>query len=429
MKKVFAIILCLWLVGCASNKNANTVNIWHWMTDRQETFIKLAAEYEKQTGVKVNFELYAPSDAYSQKIIAAAQARVLPDIFGILGEKKTFVSFIESGFVADLSDHFAMNNGEWEKSLFPKALAVNKFDAGNIYNLKPGIYGVPLDVTNIQMLYNKALLKKAGIARPPKTFDEFIEDIEVLKRVGIAGLVSGWGEVWMIDCFASNYAFNIMGEEKIMATYRGEVPYTDPDWIKVFSLFKQLADKEAFVKGIVTKGNKYAEQDFALERAAFAFNGSWCVNVYNEMNPKLEYGAMLPPAINDKLPMKIWGGAGSSFVVNNAAKNKVLAINFLKWLTAKEQQVALAAETKNLPANRLALSSIPAILSEFAGAMDDTTHPSVWLYNEDSLVIEAFDKGIQAIIIGEKTPEAIAQEVAAIKTRELEKAKKRKGNP
>lgn len=427
MKKIFftIFILCLALAGCTPSSKPNMITIWHWMTDRQDTFVKLAEQYQAQTGIKVRFELYAPSDIYSRKIIAAAQARVLPDIYGVLGEKKKLVSFIEGGFVADLTSEFQDNDAEWEKSLFPKAVNVNRFEEKNIYKIKPGIYGVPLDVTNIQMLYNQTLLAKAGVKIPPSTFSEFIDVASALKRVGIDGLVSGWGETWMIDCFASNYAFNIMGEEKVMATFRGEISYTDEDWIKVFNIFKVLSDKKVLVDGIVTKGNKYAEQDFALERAAFAFNGSWCVNVYDKMNPDLRYGVMLPPPINTERPMQIWGGAGSSFVVNGISENKKLAIAFLKWLTAKEQQVFLARETKNLPANRDALSLIPKVLSEFARAMDDTTHPSIWKYNEDPLVIETFDKGIQSIIIGESQPEDVAQEVQVVKEREMEKTKKR----
>lgn len=394
------------------------------MTDRHEVFETLAEKYEKETGNKIIFELYAPSDVYSQKVVAAAQAKILPDIFGILDKKSIVASFIESGFVADLSEEFKKDDAAWEKTFFPKALAVNRFEEGNSYHIKPGIYGVPIDVTNIQMLYNKKLLKKAGIDQPPKTFAELLEASEALKRVGIAGIVSGWGELWMAECFASNYAFNIMGEEKVMATYRGEIPYTDPDWIKVFDIFAQLRDKGALAEGIVTKANKYAEQDFALERAAFAFNGSWGVNEYHKRNPELEYGAMLPPAINDKLPMKIWGGAGSSFKVNNHSKNKDKAIAFLKWLTAKEQQVFLAQQTKNLPSNRDALASIPKILSEFAMVMDHTTHPTIWPINEDALVTEAFDKGLQAIMIGEMTPQEVAQEVQGVKKRQLGKTKR-----
>jgi hypothetical protein len=39
--------------------------------------------------------------------------------------------------------------------------------------------------------------------------------------------------------------------------------------------------------------------------------------------------------------------------------------------------------------------------------------------SEFPAVIEAFDKGIQSIIIGEKTPEQVAAEVQRIKEREL----------
>lgn len=426
MKRFLVFTLCLVLgLGCAPKKReANTITLWHWMTDRQEAFEELARRYEEQTQIKVKIEVYAPSDAYSQKIIAAAQSKILPDIYGILDKKEIFASFIESGFVADLTEEFQKDNGQWEQSLFEKALNVNRFSEGNIQNIKPGIYGVPVDVTNIQMLYNKNLLKKAGIYAPPKNFKEFIADAQALKRVGIPAFVSGWGELWMIDCFASNYAFNIMGEDKVIATYRGQVPYTDPDWIEVFNIFKDLTEKGVLAEGIVTKPNKYAEQDFALERAAFAFNGSWCVNVYQDMNPNLEYGVIVPPPINEDLPARIWGGAGSSFVVNNNSSQKNKAIAFLRWLTAPEQQVYLAEKTKNLPSNKDASSKIPEVLSDFAKAMDKTTHPTIWPYNEFPLVTEKFTKGIQSIIIGEKTPEEVAKEVQEIKEKEMKKNKR-----
>ena len=427
-KKVFIVLgIFLSLTGCAQRgQSSNKIVVWHWMTDRHNAFEKLAGQYEKETGVKVVFELYAPSDSYSQKIIAAAQARVLPDIFGVLGEKKTFASFVENGFIADLTGDFRANNGEWENTISPTAILANSFEENNIYKIKPGIYGVPIDVMNIQMLYNKKLLSNAGIQNPPRTFDEFLQNIVSLKRVGTNGLVSGWGEFWMINCFASNYAFNIMGEEKIMATYRGEVPYTDPGWIQVLGVFKTLAEQDALAPWIVTKGNKFAEQDFAVERAAFAFNGSWCVNVYNEMNPNLQYGVMLPPKISDAFPMKIWGGAGSSFVVNNVSQRRSEAVDFLKWLTAEEQQAYVAAETKNLSVNKKALSSADPVLSGFVKGTDYATHPAVWEVNEYPEVSERLAKGIQSIILGDKTPEEVAQEVQAMKEKFMERESRRK---
>ncbi|MBI3601742.1 MAG: extracellular solute-binding protein [Candidatus Omnitrophica bacterium] len=428
MRKILALVcvvlsVCL-VAGCGQAKTpSNKIVVWHWMTDRDDAFKKLAEEYKTKTGMDVEFQLFAPSDSYSQKVIAAAQANVLPEIYGILDKKSIMADFIKAQLVADLTESMSADEGAWQKSLFDKALAVNRFEAGNIYGIKPGIYGVPIDVTNMQMLYNKKLLAKAGITIPPQSYGEFIRDVQALKRVGIAPFVSGWGELWLADCFASNYAFNIMGEDKVIATFKGRVKYTDPDWIKVLGIFADLRDQGALIDGIVTKGNKYAEQDFALERAAFAFNGSWCVNVYHDMNPKLDYGVMPPPSISNNYPLKIWGGAGSSFVVNAQSPNKDKAIVFLKWLTAKDQQANLARATNNLPANREALAVIGPILEAFAMGMENSTHPTIWAVNEDPLVVEAFDKGIQAIIIGEKTPQQVAQDVEAIKEHQMTKQK------
>ena len=140
------------------------------MTDRQSAFEELAGRYEQETGTKINFELYAPSDAYSQKVRAAAQGNNLPDIFGILGEKRLFASFVKAGCVLDLSPYKQEDSRNWQDSFFAKALAVNEFIQGNSYGVNPGIYGVPLDVTTIQMLYNKDLFDQnypyTAVVRP-----------------------------------------------------------------------------------------------------------------------------------------------------------------------------------------------------------------------------------------------------------------------
>lgn len=424
---ICVLLLGILSAGCNSQKQDSkpTVTIWHWMTDREPAFKKLAADYEVKTGVRINFELYAPSDAYSQKVRAAAQGSNLPDIFGILGEKRDFSSFIKAGHILELTTYMDEANSAWKNNFFPKALSVNEFSEGNSYSIKPGIYGVPIDIMTIQMLYNKNLFKTLGLnpKKPPMTFQEFLDIGKKIKEAGLQGLVSGWGEIWMIDCFANDYAFNIMGKDKVLATIRGEVPYTDPDWIQVLSLFKEMQESGVLANGLVTMVNKTAEQLFANDKAVFAFNGSWCVNVYKGMNPNLDYGVILPPKASEKYPMSIWGGAGSSFMVNAHSANKEEAVNFLKWMTQRDQQAYLAEATNNLPANKDSLSKIPEILAQFAKGMEFATHPNVWGVSEFSAVIEAFDKGIQSIIIGEKTPEQVAAIVQRIKEKEL--AKKR----
>lgn len=421
----FCVLVSIFFSACGRPaKRGNTVVIWHWMNDRDEAFQALAQKYEEKTGIKVSFELYDPA-VYAQKITAAGQTRNLPDVFGILNPKAVLASFIQNGFVVNLKRKYEQDNSTWEKSLNAKAVAATRFEEENIYGIAPGIYGVPIDMTSHKVLYNKKLLEKAGVEKAPETFQEFLGSVRALNRVGIPALVSGWGEIWMVDCFASSYALNIMGEEKVLSTYRGDVPYTDPDWVAVLEVFEMLRENNALMGGIVTKTNKDAELDFALGRAAFAFNGSWCVNVYHDMNPDLEYGSILPPPVSDKYPMLVWGGAGSSFLVNKNSPHKHEAMAFLRWLTSRKQQIFLAQETMNLPSNHFATAEIPETLAAFASSMKYATHPSVWPVNEDPLVTEKFVRGIQSIIIGEKTPQQVAQEVQAVKERVMEKKKKR----
>ncbi len=191
------------------------------MTDREDALQKLAEKYQKETGIKVRLELYAPSDAYASKVRAAAQTRTLPDIFGVLGSARDFASFINAGHIANLTSVMEDKQKAWERQFFPKALANVTFTSENQYNVKPGIYGVPIDVSNIQMLYNKDLFKQAGLDpnHPPRTWDAFIKTWRQLKAAGIPGFVSGWGETWMIECFANNYAFNISGNQLRLAVH------------------------------------------------------------------------------------------------------------------------------------------------------------------------------------------------------------------
>lgn len=454
MRKVFGVFLATVLLslnfyGCGSQSSSTgktkpaTITVWHWMTDRESVFQELAKRYEAKTGIKINFELYAPSDVYSQKVRAAAQGSTLPDIFGLLGEKRDFASFIKAGHILNLDSYMNESMGLWKNKFFSKALAVNEFPADNIYKVPAGIYGVPIDIMAIEMVYNKSLFKALGLNpnRPPENFQEFLEIGRKISATGgtlpgrqagasggkaknIQGLVSGWGETWLIDCFASNYAFNIMGKDKVLATIKGDVPYTDPDWIKVLVLFKEMKEAGILADSVVTMVNKTAEQLFANDKAVFAFNGSWCVNVYKGMNPDLNYAAMLPPRASQNYPMAIWGGAGSSFMINAKSPDKEEAVKFLQWLTDKEQQVYLAETTSNIPSNKESLSKTFPVLAQFAkDAQQNSTHPNIWGVAEFPVVIETMDKGIQSIIIGEKTPEKVAQEVQKVKERQL--AKKR----
>lgn len=417
---VFAGLIFLLIVGLilgVFKARPNEVVVWHWMADRQAALESLADKYFNETGMRVRLVLISPSDRYADKIRTADAMGRLPDIYGMLGGAWEFSRFINSGHAVELSQDLDADGGRWRDEFLNGAISANEFRQGNEQNVQPGVYGISIDVNNIQMVYNKQLFRQAGLdpEAPPRTWEEFIACGRKLKEAGIPAFVSGWGELWMIDCFANIYAWNLMGKDQIIKTIKGDISYTGCDWARILKLFEEMRDAGMFAAGITAMDNKTAEELFANSHAAMAFNGSWCVNVYREINPKLDYGIFMPPQLSSEYPMKIWGGVGAPFIVNAGSRHKKEAIGFLKWLTAEKQQAYLSGATYNLPVNKWAIFYVPPQLKEFADDMDKVVDPKALPVVENSKVSEELDKGIQAIINGQSTPEEVAKSVDKIK--------------
>lgn len=410
------------LAGCSTKKaEEDKLVIWHWMTDREEALSELAEKYTQENGLAVEFKLFFPPEIYSQKVIAAARAKTLPDIFGILGERKTLASFIKAGYILNLSPYMKEDisgseglDVSWKDSFYPQTLKIVTFNPGNSYNVAAGIYGVPIDTTVMQFVYNKSLFKEAGLdpEKTPETITEFIDWAKNIQaKTGKTGFICGWGEGWLLNALATEWAINSLGQDKFLRTISGEVPYTDPEWIDIFGLFAELKNSGILASNIATVTNKEAEAAFAEGKAAFSFNGSWSVNVYKQLSENLDYGFFSLPKVSDDHPVKVWGGAGSSFLVNANSANKKQAINFLRWLSAKEQQEFLSKETNNLPAIINVVDKLPLILKNLLGTFSNLTHPDIWPQNEDSRVIEIINRGLQQIVMGLKSPEEVAREI------------------
>lgn len=410
------------LAGCSTKKaEENKLVIWHWMTDREEALSELAEKYTQENGLTVEFKLFFPPEIYSQKVIAAARAKTLPDIFGILGERKTLASFIKAGYILNLSPYMKEDisgseglDVSWKDSFYPQTLKIVTFNPGNSYDVAAGIYGVPIDTTVMQFVYNKSLFKEAGLdpEKTPGTITEFIDWAKNIQaKTGKTGFICGWGEGWLLNALATEWAINSLGQDKFLRTISGEVPYTDPEWIDIFGLFAELKNSGILASNIATVTNKEAEAAFAEGKAAFSFNGSWSVNVYKQLSENLDYGFFSLPKVSDDHPVKVWGGAGSSFLVNANSANKKQAINFLRWLSANEQQEFLSKETNNLPAIINVVDKLPLILKNLLGTFSNLTHPDIWPQNEDSRVIEIINRGLQQIVMGLKSPDEVAQEI------------------
>lgn len=405
MKKL--LLTTLFLAHGMATAAPTTLTFWHYFTDRADLLQGMAKDYEAKTGVAVKLQLLS-GDVLGQKFQAAAQANTLPDISAAwTGIGDALAPYAKSRQIMNLNS--AMNAG-WKNSFVAAQLQSTSFAGGNKWGVTPGIYLVPLDSVNMQILYNKSLFKKAGISQVPKTFEEFLSAGKQLRAAGIEPFASGFGS-WGIPAFGQPYLWNTLGKAALESTYLGKASYDSPAWISFLNIYKQMADANILVRGGVTLDFPAAESMFANGQVAMLYDGSWAMGVFKNIAPGFkDYGVFVPPPlVTAKYPLYINGGVGAMVFVNGTSPHAKEAVAFVKWLTEPAQQAKYATATSNLPANRQVAGTMamPGALTEFAREMDRL--PPTLRAGMKAAVETTMIAGVQRILQGSATPAEVAK--------------------
>ena len=170
--------------GSAATGQAVTVNWWHITTNDpgKADFQAIADAYHAahpNVTIKVTV---LENEAFKTKLSTTAAADY-PDLFqswggGIMADQA------KAGLLKDITSDIA----SWKDTINPGALG--------IYSYNGKQYGVPWDMGMIGFWYNKALFQQAGIAAPPKTWDEYLADVSKLKAIGVAPLAIAGKDKW-----------------------------------------------------------------------------------------------------------------------------------------------------------------------------------------------------------------------------------------
>jgi ABC-type glycerol-3-phosphate transport system substrate-binding protein len=418
MVMVISVFTAFTMATSAKSKKAAgvTITIWHYLNDREALLQDFASKYEAKTGVKVDLQLYS-GDQMKAKVQAAAQAKSLPDAWVFAGGKDDLLKYAAAGNVMNLTEGMKTWSSRFNKSILEQVTALaSDTNTPDKKNVALGIYGVPLDVNNMQFLYNKDLFKKAGINAPPKTWNEFIADGKKLNAAKITPFATGIGS-WVQYSLTEQYQYAYMGKARLIDSRNGKISYKSAGMTKVLNMIAEMRDNNMLAEGSATMDLPAAEQMFVNGQVAMIYDGSWAVGVFNSMNPAFKnYGVFFPP-MDTRATYKVLipGGIGAYLVVNKDTSHSKETIDFIKWLTDKEQQIVYANQSFNLPANKEAVdfNKLLPQTAEFANDMDKLQY-AVPGYKV-ARASELYGKGIQSIVIKQKTPEQVVQEMDSAK--------------
>ena len=274
------------------------------------------------------------------------------------------------------------------------------------------VYGIPSTANAQGVLYNKKVFEEAGITELPKTGEEFIEDLKLIKEnTDAIPLYTNYAAGWTMGAWDAYIGGTATGD----STYNNQKlshtanPFADPgDGSHAYNVYKVLYD--AVAEGLTE--DDYTTTDWEgckgmMNRGEIGTMvlGSWA---YSQMqaagdNPE-DIGYMSFPILVDG---KQYASAGAdySFAINVSSSddNKLAAMIFVKWMTEEsgfsynEGGIPIAADDEDYPELYAAFEGIEYVSDEPALEGEEDLLSTL---NADSElnINNGGDKKVQAII-------------------------------
>jgi multiple sugar transport system substrate-binding protein len=128
----------------------------------------LAEQYTKQTGVKVDLQVI-DWNTIDQQVSTMIQNNQPPDVLNL----NSFSSYAKDGL---------LYSGDEALSPRTREDFLEAFARGGTYRDK--LYGFPILASARAFFYNRDLLAKAGVAAPPRTWDELVQAAKRVQALG-----------------------------------------------------------------------------------------------------------------------------------------------------------------------------------------------------------------------------------------------------
>jgi raffinose/stachyose/melibiose transport system substrate-binding protein len=389
-----------------------TVEWWHITTvDPGKTLWQdMANEYmAAHPNVKINITILE-NEAFKTKLTTVMQGGTPPDIFqswggGVMNDQ------VAAGMLQDITAALDADGGAWRNTFAPGALAVYALDGKN--------YGVPWDMGEVAWWYNKDLFAQAKIANPPTTWTELLADVKQIKAAGITPISLGEKDTWTGMHIWSYLATRICGQAGFLAAAnRSGGAFTDPCFVQAGKDLKDLIDLQPFQAGFLGASHDVMQGTFGNGKAAMELSGQWApgseAGQAADKKGVANLGLFNFPAVEGGAGdvTDVMGG-GNGFAIGKNAPPE--AVDFVKYLTAPEQQKRVAASGGGIPVVKggeagLTDPNMIAVQKSFAAAKYFQLYYDQYMPSAMGGII---NDAVAKLYAGTSTPEQVAAEIEA----------------
>lgn len=324
---ILIIILCA--VYCAPKKDTNTNEVIVWtlqMSDFSEYMNGVISEFEAQNpDIKIKW-IDVPFSEGEKRTLASVLSDNPPDLINLNPDFSAALA--QKGALAEI------NTAE-----------TSQFNEGILNSLKYNrkLYSIPWYATSAVTIYNKKLMKKAGL-EVPLTYEA--------ARAAAPLIREKTGAYIFLPNITENDTML-----KILNKYGVNSPETiaDKDSVQVFNYFKDLYAKDLIPKESITQTHREALEKYMSENIVLFQAGANFLNMIKENAPLTYKNTDVAPQMTGKLGQNDF--SLMNFIIPLKAKHKEEALKFALFLTNEENQLQLAKLTNVIAVNRNALKN------------------------------------------------------------------------
>jgi sn-glycerol 3-phosphate transport system substrate-binding protein len=270
-------------------------------------------------------------------------------------------------------------------------------------------WGIPFQRSTVVLYWNKDAFKAAGLDpnRPPSTWAEMRDMAAKLTLKDAGGKVTQWGvqipssgfPYWLFQGLAIQNGVTLANDAG------NAVKFDDPGTVEAVQYWIDLVKAGVHPPGIVEWGT--TPKDFFERKVAMMWTTTG--NLTNvRANAKFDFGvAMLPAGKRRGSPT----GGGNFYISKKATPaQQEAAFRFAKWITQPERAARWSIDTGYVAVSAAAYdtAALKRYGAEFPPALvarDQLPHALAEFSTHDNQrVTKALNDGLQAALLGTKTP-------------------------
>ncbi len=319
------------------------LTFWHSMSIYQgDTLEQLVEEYNNNNeDIQVRLIFQGLYDDMKIKLINAVKTGDLPDVSQVAIEYLDV--FIDDSRIEPITDYISEDDKNDILSQFWNGVTRQR-----------EIYAFPFNHSVQVLYYNKDAFEKAGLDpdKPPKTWEDVIKyGKKLTKDFDGDGTIDQWGILVSLEgVFGFTPLIRQVGGE-FLNNDRTKALFNSEEGVRVM----ELVQKMAYEYKIMPSNWTLFEGTSAFLQGKIAMGPITCAGIkFAEDNLPWKLGIAPLPYIENK--SVLLGGAGLVIFSKSSHRRKA-AMNFISWLTNKENSIRWHEKTGYLPIRKSAMES------------------------------------------------------------------------